>query len=275
MKPYLLVLLIALVSAANSEEGDKNAEELISEKSDGSIVQSIHDSLGLAVNPYVSGVAGVKLQYYPAAAKKPLYQAAANYPAVVGAPLYQAAAKLPNYPAAQLYQAAAKPPKYPTVIAAPLYQADAKLTNYPTVVAAPLYQAAAKLPKYPAVVAAPLYQAAAKPPKYPAVIAAPLYQADAKLTNYPTVVAAPLYQAAAKLPYYPAVIPKPYQQANYLDGLPTTEMELPEAEETLHANHEETLPENSDAPGDNPAERNTSGQSEKTITENSGCEEKF
>ena len=226
MKPLLLVFLIVLVSAANSEEGDKNAEELISEKSDGSIVQSMHDDLGLAVNPYVSGVAGVKLQYYPAAAKKPLYQAAA------------------------------KLPKYPAVFAEPLYQADAKRTNYP------------------AVVAAPLYQAAAKPPKYPTVIAAPLYQADAKLPNYPTVVAAPLYRAAAKLPYYPAVIPKPYQQANYLDGLPTTEMELPEAEETLHANNEETLPENSDAPGDNPAERNTSGQAEKTITENSGCEEK-
>ena len=82
MKPYLLVFLIALVSAGNSEEGDKNAEEPISEKSDS------HDNLGLAENPYVSGLAGVKIPYYPAAAKNPLYLAA------------KPAAKLPYYPAA-------------------------------------------------------------------------------------------------------------------------------------------------------------------------------
>ena len=245
MKPYILALLIALVSAAKSEEGDKNA---ISETSDGSVAQSIHDSVG----PYVSGVAGAaKSPLYPGA--KPYYpaavaaQAAAIYPAVIKKPFYQSAAIYPvvgaRYPAMGA--------KYPAVGA----KYPAMGAKYPAV--------GAKYPavgaKYPAVGA-----------KYPAVV--PKY--PAMVPKYPAVGAAPIYPAAAKLPNYPAVIPKPYQQANYLDGLRTTEMELPEAEETLHANHEETLPENSDAPGDNPAERNTSGQAEKTITENSGCKEK-
>ena len=256
MKPYILALLIALVSAAKSEEGDKNA---ISETSDGSVAQSIHDSVG----PYVSGVAGAaKSPFYPGA--KPYYpaavaaQAAAIYPAVIKKPFYQSAAIYPavgaKYPAVSA--------KYPAVGA----RYPAMGAKYPAVgakypaVGAKYPAAGAKYPavgaKYPAVGA-----------KYPAVGA----KYPAVGAKYPAVGAVPIYPAAAKLPNYPAVIPKPYQQANYLDGQPTTTMELPEAEETLHANHEETLPENSDAPGDNPAERNTSGQAEKTITENSAC----
>ena len=59
MKPYLLVFLIALVSAANPEEGDIKAEELISEKSDS------HDNLGLAENHYTvkkTGPRGVRIE---------------------------------------------------------------------------------------------------------------------------------------------------------------------------------------------------------------------